>query len=215
MAKPTWYEEEEKKVMNADWEALEPGGHKLVIRKIEMTTSRAGNDMYVIHFDTTPDDRQPGYYSNAYVNDTRDNKVWPGRTWYVIDEKVNTPGKDGEPNYYGRKNLVRFTNAIEASNDGYIVNWDFPSTAINFLDQFIGKKIGGVFRKEYYIKNDGKTGSSTKLVYFRKIEGVEEADIPEEGKKPGEEETKKPEVNSYGFMNIADSLGEEGLPFNA
>ena len=211
MAKPMWYEEEISK--NKEWEQLAPGGHRLKIRKIEVTKSKRDQDMWIVHFDTTDDDKQPNYYLNAYVNDSRADKVWQGRSWLVIDENACSKDKNGNDYFYGRANLSSFTEAIEKSN-AYEVDWSEEYTSEAFAEQFTDKLIGGVFFKEYYSNASGEARSTVKLKYFRGIKNVENAKIPAEVDRDPSPVPATGQSGAEGFMQLADDI-EEGIPFNA
>lgn len=208
MAKPAFLEDEaiQKEASQGSFEFLKAGGHRCFIREIQLARSKSSNfDMYVIHFDTAPDDVQPGYFLNAYVNSKRLDKVWPGRHWYIVDEMAYYNKKDGGISYYGRVNLAKFVNAIEDSNEGFEIDWTHDYNTQEFLEQFKNKKIGIVFRWEDY--TDATTGEarmSVKALYYRDINGVEDAKVPARK----EQQTKEAE----GFMHIDDDL--EGIPFN-
>lgn len=212
MAKPMWLDEEREKASKYEWTMLEPGGHRLKIKGIEPTKSKTGLDMWIISFDTTEDDKQPAYYLNAYVNDTRPDKIWGGRSWLIVDENASSLLKTGEQFFYGRRNISNFTDAIEKSNFGFETDWSNDFRSAEFLAQFTEKLIGGVFVKEYYSNASGEARATTKLKYYRGIDGVEDAKIPEEI----DRQAPKPaagQAGAQGFMQLMDDT-EEGIPFN-
>lgn len=71
MNKPAGYEEAQ---VLGEFTPIELGGHKLVIMQVEEVTASNGNQYLKVSFDTAKDDKQPSYFSNAYKQDTRDNK---------------------------------------------------------------------------------------------------------------------------------------------
>lgn len=140
-----------------------------------------------------------------FENDIRPDKKYPnaGTNYMVIDESVD----------YGVRNLKTFITCVEKSNPGFAVKW-----GDNFGQQFKGKLIGGIFRleKDWY---DSKEVKRHKLAWFRSVEGIKDADIPEERTTKAYDDHLKEEaimgVNPAGtdFMSIPDSVQEE-LPFN-
>ena len=174
-------------------ESMKAGGHKCVIKQLEETTSSKGSQMLVIYFDTADEDIQPHFYMDRYISDKRPDKKWGGRFFLI-------PG--GE---YGPANLKRFVTAVEDSNDGFQA-WDF-SGALN-MDAFKGTKVGLVFRKEEYTRDDGQYGVATKPFRWCNYETAYEQKEPEMKKQPP-----KADVD-LGFLNVpADALEDEGLPF--
>lgn len=109
--------------------------------------------------------------------------------------------------------LIEIGNESTASIKDIAVKW-----GDNFGQQFKGKLIGGIFRveKDWY---NGKEVKHRKLAWFRSIEGIKDADIPEERTTRAYDDHLKEEAimgaNPSGtdFMNIPDSMQEE-LPFN-
>ena len=58
---------------------VELGGHKLIIKQVNETTSKAGKPMIVVLFDFAQDDVQPGYFMEQFKNDIRSEKKWPNQ----------------------------------------------------------------------------------------------------------------------------------------
>ena len=175
-------------------EMLKAGGHKCVIKQLEETTSSKGNQMLVMFFDTADEDIQPHHYMDRYLSDTREDKKWGGRFFLV-------PG--GE---YGPANLKRFITAVEDSNDGFQA-WDFSGNLR--MDAFKGVKVGLIFRREEYTKEDHTLGVAVKGFRWCKYDTAYEQKEPEQKKAPAP----NPEAD-MGFLAIpADALENEGLPF--
>ena len=208
MAKPKWMNRAEQEARSGDYERLEPGGHKCNIRMIEPTKSKSGLDMYVIYFDTSSEDAQPYYYKKAFDSDTRDEKVWNGRMWLIVDE--NASSKDS---YYGRTNLAKLTTAIEDSGD-FQTDWKADYRTQEFCRQFAGRKVGIVFREEEYNTVNGEVRVSVKPVYFRNYDKVTEAKVPKRKELPQTWTPAAGTNGSEGFMQLSDALEDEGLPFN-
>ena len=189
MNKPKFYEEAQ---VLGEFTPINLGGHKLVIMKVEEVTANNGNQYLKISFDTAKDDVQPNYYSNAYKNNTMDNKKWSGVT------TVFPTDKDGKTS----KSFKTFCTAVEHSNAGFKMVW-----GEQFCNALKGKSVGGVFGEEEYIGNDGTIKTARKLFWFRCIDKVMNAEIPAK-------RTVEPQpASNDGFMNIPDSIDNE-LPFN-
>lgn len=161
LIKPNNYDEVQ---VNQDFERLELGGHKGVIIKAEEYTSDvSGKTSLKVYVDTAKDDKQPGYFKNQYDNDTREDKKYPnGAIKYVSLGDSETQVKM----------LKAFITAVENSNSGYTFDWKKE------VDQLKGKKVGLIFGLEEYTKQDGSTGTVTKLNQFRSIDKVDNALIP-------------------------------------
>ena len=213
MSKPAWMAKAEKDARSAGGERFAPGGHKCYIKMIEPAKSKSGLDMYVIYFDTTADDTQPYYFKQRYEKDTRDEKVWGGRMWLIVDENASSKTKNGV-SMYGQTNLARITTAIEDSNSAP-TDWTQDYRTAEFCRQFAGKKVGIVFREEEYLAEPyNEVRVSVKPMRFCNYDKA-----PEE-KPPKIKEVSKTETQAWsapdanGFMQLNDALEDEGLPFN-
>lgn len=191
--KPMGYDEVE--AGNREYTPIQLGGHKLIVKKIEEITSQSGYNYLKVEFDTTQDDAQPNYYAEQYKNDTRENKKWGGS---AVIFPTDREGKTS-------KTFKQFCTSIEKSNNSKI-QW-----GAGFESSIVNKKIGGVFGEEEYLNASGEVKTARKLFWWRSLEGVEGADIP------NKREVEKPYngsiVDSDGFMNIPEEI-QEGLPFN-
>lgn len=140
--------------------ALEPGGHILIIKKIEDTLSSTGKQMLVIYFDTADRDKQPRYFKERYDSDTRDNKAWGGRVWQLIYDN------EGKTN----QGFKTFITAVEKSNSSaFKVQWNEM-----FCDCFKDKLVGGVFRREEFLTKEGKSAWAVKCCGFRSVAAIDE-----------------------------------------
>lgn len=183
---------------------VELGGHKLVIKQVSETKSKAGKDMVVVLFDFAPDDAQPGYFEEQFKNDIRPDKKWPNQaTQYIM--VLDNEGKT-------TRSLKTFCTCVEHSNTGFITKW-----GDNWGAQFKNKAIGCVFgeQMDYY---NGEEKKKRVLRWFISLDKVADAPIPE----ITETQAYKNHKNGYpnaatsagdGFMNIPDGIDEE-LPFN-
>lgn len=140
------------------------GGHKLVIKQVTETKSKAGRAMIVVLFDTAKDDSQPEFMSNEFKNDIRPEKKWPHvGTAYILCED-----KDGNCS----KKLKSFITSFETSNKCEAI-W-----GEKFAAQFKNKKIGGVFG-EVENEYNGKVSMRHELRWFCDIEKADGAAVPD------------------------------------
>jgi hypothetical protein len=161
IAKPKNYDEVQ---VNLDFERLELGGHKGIIKSVEEYTSTiSGNTSLKVTVDTDSTDKQPGYFQKQYDNDTRSDKKWStGATKYVsLKEDENCV-----------KMLKSFITSVENSNPSFTYDWNKD------VDQLKGKKVGLVFGLEEYQNQEGKLKTSTKLNQFRSLNKVDHVSIP-------------------------------------
>ena len=182
---------------------VELGGHKLIIKQVNETTSKNGKPMIVVLFDFAQDDIQPGYFTEQFKNDIRPDKKWPNQaTQYILTEDEN-----GDCS----RSFKTFITCVEHSNSGFTTQW-----GDNFEKQFKNKKIGGVFglQMDYY---EGKEREKRVLRWFVSLDKVPDARIPDisETKAFKNHKSGYPEGATSagdGFMNIPDGIDEE-LPF--
>ena len=158
MNKPNGYE---TVAATLSFEPLELGGHVCIVKGVEETFSKSGNEMLKIALDIGDGDKQAGYYTNRFKNDDRPNKKWPCVSYVV------TTGKDGNCS----KGLARFVKAIEESNPGLKFPWDNVSL-------LKGKKVGGIFGFEEYKGSDDKIHKAVKLFFFCAADKAKDAAIP-------------------------------------
>ena len=161
LKKPSNYDDVQ---VNQDFERLELGGHKGIIKNvIEYTSTISGKTSLKVEVDTDKDDKQPSYYQKQYDENTDMTKKWsPAGTKYV-------PLGDEENQV---KMLKSFITAIENSNNGFEYNWEKD------IDQLKGKKVGLVAGMEEYTDSEGKTKTATKIVQFRSLDKVDTIKIP-------------------------------------
>ena len=196
MIKPSKFDETQAQ---REFIPVELGGHILVIKEVLEMQSRTGRDMLRISFDFADSDRQPKHFEKLFRDDIRPDKKWPfGGTTYLLTE-------DNEGSC--SRQFKTFTTSVEKSNPGFAINW-----GDKFAGCFKNKLVGGVFgivEEEY----DGKRTMKRPLRWFRSVDGVLEADIPEEKLLAPSTNNYVPAPNSDGFLNIPDGIDEE-LPFN-
>lgn len=201
MKKPNNYENTQAQ---GEFIPVELGGHKLIIKQVNETTSKAGKPMIVVLFDFAQDDVQPGHFMEQFKNDIRPEKKWPNQaTQYILTED-----NDGNCS----RSFKTFITCAEHSNNGFTVQW-----GDDFERQFKNKKIGGVFgtQMDYY---DGKEREKRVLRWFVSLDKASDAKIPD----ISETQAFKNHINGYpqgsvptgdGFANIPDDIDEE-LPFS-
>lgn len=200
MQKPNNYENTRAR---GEFTPVELGGHKLIIKQVNETTSKNGKPMIVVLFDFAQDDIQPGYFTEQFKNDIRPDKKWPNQaTQYILTEDEN-----GDCS----RSFKTFITCVEHSNSGFTTQW-----GDNFEKQFKNKKIGGVFglQMDYY---EGKEREKRGLRWFVSLDKVPDARIPDisETKAFKNHKSGYPEGATSagdGFMNIPDGIDEE-LPF--
>ena len=201
IGKPKDYEK-----INIGGERITPGGHRCIIMEAAEATSQKGSQMLVISFDTDATDAQPMYYQNRYINDKRLDKKWGGKMYIVTG---------GE---YGPANVKRFCTAVEDSNEGFSC-WDDHDQLK--LAELKNKLVGVVFREEEFLLPDGQCRWSVKGTRFCNYHKALDQKVPEP--KPLHSDAKDQAFDrafdaanaaNEGFMNIADDLEDEGLPFH-
>lgn len=196
MQKPSNYDETQAQ---GEFVPVELGGHILVIKQVEEMKSRTGKNMLKISFDFADGDVQPGYFAKMFRDDIRPDKKWPfGGTTYMLTED-----NDGNCS----RQLKTFTTSVEKSNPGFEINW-----GDKFAECFKNKLVGGVFgivEDEY----DGKITRKRPLRWLRSVDGVLDAEIPEEKLLAPSMNNHVPAPSSDGFLNMPDGIDEE-LPFN-
>lgn len=161
LVKPSNYDEIQ---VNQEFERLELGGHKGIIKNVEEYTSTiSGNTSLKVEVDTATDDKQPNYFQKQYDENTNSDKKWAtGGTKYVsLKQDENCI-----------KMLKAFITSVENSNNGFTYDWNKE------VDQLKGKKIGLVFGLEEYENDKGETKTATKITQFRSIDKVDNVKIP-------------------------------------
>ena len=174
------------------------GGHHLIIKQVNETTSKTGKPMAVVLFDFASNDKQPNFMSEEFKNDIRPEKKWPhAGTQYILSEDENGNCS---------KNIKRFVEAFEKSNNCNAIWGD------KWAAQFKNKKIGGVFGK---VENEynGKTTMRTELRWFCNDSEAEKADVPApKYLKNGSSSVSTPSapaVDENGFMTVDENAGDE------
>ena len=150
--------------VNQEFERLELGGHKGIIKNIiEYTSAISGNTSLKVEVDTSSDDKQPNYFQKQFDENTNMDKKWSnsGTKYVSLKQDENCI-----------KMLKAFITSVENSNPNFTYDWNKE------VDQLKGKKVGLVFGLEEYQNDKGETKTATKLTQFRSIDKVENARIP-------------------------------------
>ena len=159
--KPEKYDEVQ---VNQEFERLELGGHKGIIKSVEEYTSQtSGNTSLKVEVDTDKEDKQPNYFQKQYDENPDMNKKWStGATKYVsLKQEENCI-----------KMLKALITAVENSNKNFVYDWKKDT------NQLIGKKVGLVFGLEEYENDKGEIKTTTKLTNFRSLDKIDEVKIP-------------------------------------
>ena len=197
MIKPENYE---NTPVQGDFEKVELGGHKMIIKQVTETKSKNGQDMIVVLFDFDQTDAQAGYFMKSFKDDIRPDKKWSNQaTQYIL---VND--NEGKTS----KAFKTFCTCAEHSNAGFVINW-----GDNWGEQFKNKKIGGVFGEQLDFYN-GEEKKKRVLRWFVSLDKVADAAIPDvQETKAYKDNKNNTSTGVTGFMNIPDGIDEE-LPFN-
>ena len=186
-----------------EYENLELGGHEIVILDArEHKSEFSGNISLKISVDISGNDKQKGFFKKQYDENTSADKKWPtGAVKYLSL-------KDEQLGY-----LKGFITSLEKSNPGFKFNKK------GTWEQLKNLKLAGQFGLEEYKKQDGTTGTATKLVQFRSLDKLKEIKIPKVKKLDGslveyedykETKTVKNNSNPFGELNdlveITDNL---------
>lgn len=186
----------------AEFERIQPGGHKCIIKQVEETKSQGGKEMLIISFDTSLEDAQPEYFLKRWQNDTREEKKWQGNMYLVTEGQ------------YAENNINRFLGAVEKSNDNFhpVKGGDLD------VKVFKNMKVGIVFREEEYENMNGEVRTSVKGFRWCSYDNAPEQNAPEpkllqSSAAAFSATTPKALPPTAGFFDVpADQL--EGLPFH-
>ena len=194
LVKPSNYDEIQ---VNQEFEKLELGGHKGIIKNImEYTSAISGNTSLKVEVDTSSDDKQPNYFQKQFDENTNMDKKWSnsGTKYVSLKQDENCI-----------KMLKAFITSVENSNPNFVYDWNKE------VDQLKGKKVGLVFGLEEYQNDKGETKTITKLTQFRSIDKVDNAKIPNVRLLNGSyisyedyKETKTEKNNSNSFKEFSD-----------
>lgn len=137
---------------------LPVGGYVMRIMGAEVKENRVGQYVQIGM------DVAEGQYKDFFADDYRSqdgsqrDKVWH------CNYLLSVPKDDGsEKDGWTKRRFKTFTDALEASNDGYHFDWDEK--------KFKGLKIGGLFNLREWEK-DGRRGKSPNLAQVCSVEKI-------------------------------------------
>lgn len=186
----------DKTARRKSFETLPKGAYVVKILNAEQEKSKNGIGSHIkVSFDIA-EGEYANFYTQQYKANTNENKDWP----YDAVFYVNIPD-DRSPEWM-RLNYNTFFADLEDSNDGFVCQ-DTKSMK--------GKLIGGKFRIEQTTFN-GNVYDHTKLYWTCVADDVRNGRA---GRLPKDKLVDSSQsVQNDGFMDIPDSLDDEGLPFN-
>lgn len=137
---------------------LPTGGYVMRIMGAEVKENRIGQYVQVSM------DIAEGQYKDFFADDYRAQDNGPnGRKWHC-NYLLNVPVDDGsEKDGWTKRRFKTFTDALEASNDGYHFDWDEK--------KFKGLMIGGLFNIREWESGD-RRGRSTNLAQVCSVEKI-------------------------------------------
>ena len=185
----------DKNARRKSFEQLPKGAYVVKILNAVEEHSKNGTGSHIkISFDIA-EGEYAGFYAQQYKANTNENKDWP----YDAVFFVNIP-HDNCPEWM-RLNYNTFFADLEDSNDGFVCT--DAKTMKN-------KVIGGKFRIEQTIYN-GNVYDHTRLYWTCVADDVRNGKA---GKMPKDKLIDDKQPVNEGFMQIPDSVEDEGLPFN-
>ncbi len=163
MQKPNGYDEAKS---GGEFIPVELGGHYAIIKQVTEMQSANGKDMVVVLLDFAAEDKQVHYHSDAFDNDSREERKWPynGSKWIMV--------KDYNDSNKTSRDFKTFCTCYEKSNNA-TVQWGGK----NWATQFKNKKIGIVYG-EVESEYDGKVTMKHLPRWFCTWDAVKDANIP-------------------------------------
>lgn len=142
-----------------DRQQLPVGGYVMRIMGAEVKENRVGQYVQVSM------DVAEGQYKDFFANDYRaQDGSQRGKVWHC-NYLLNVPNDDGsERDGWTKRKFKTFTEALEASNDGYHFDWD--------ESKFKGLMIGGLFNLREWRTNEGQRGKSTNLAQVCSVDKI-------------------------------------------
>lgn len=194
ISKPQGYDESQ--AYTGESVQLPAGCYVCEIKRAATAKSQSGRDQFVLLFDIAEGEHK-GFYQKQYdLNRQQDaNAKWKGVHKQTMDG-TSTPFFKG------------LITSIEKSG-----NFKFPWGQENNEKALAGKKFGAAMGREQFRTRDGKKMFSTKVFSVRSVEGLKDAEIPEDKLLADDAPAgADPMPDANGFMNIPDGIDEE-LPF--
>lgn len=176
---------------------LPVGGYVMRIMGAEVKENRIGQYVQISM------DIAEGQYKGFFADDYRSQDVnQRARKWHCA-YLLNVPADDGsERDGWTKRRFKTFTDALEASNDGYHFDWD--------EEKFKGLMIGGLFNIREWMK-DGQRGRSTNLAQVCSVEKIRSGKykLPKDQLLPGGPAESSTSSASGGYTVVHD----DDLPF--
>lgn len=186
--------------VGGDFTPVALGGHYAIIKNVSERTDKNGDPMIVVSIDFDKKDSQPGYFTEMFKNDTRDDKKYPNQAVnYITTERNN----DCTRNFKSFMKAFADSNGIKED----ALKWDD-----GFVTQFKNKKIGVVYgnvEEEY----NGETKLRRKIRWFCNYAKVGEQRVPDDkllNNKPTSSSNNT--GNKDDFMTVEDGV-DDFIPF--
>lgn len=163
MKKPNGYDEARE---SGSFTPVELGGHYAVIKQVTERETSTGKPMIVVLFDFAPEDKQPGYFVDAFDNDNREDKKWPfAGSKYIMVQDYQDANKTS-------RQFKTFCSCVEKSNS-MTIKWG----GSDWGKQFKGKKVGVIYGEEEH-EYDGETSMRRLPKFFCAVDKVPTATTP-------------------------------------
>lgn len=202
ISKPQGYDE--SWAATGESQQLPKGCYVCAIKQVNEQKTQGGRPQIVVLFDIA-EGEQKGFYQRQFdvaKNSSSDAK-WKGIHKQLMDGS-------SVPFFKG------LITSVEKSNPGFHFQFGVEGNE----KTLVGKKFGAVMGREQFLAQDGSLKWATKVVQIRSVEGLKDAEVPED--KPYTEPVQAGNTpflggpapkHDTGFMNIPDGIDEE-LPFN-
>lgn len=201
--KPQGYDE--SWAFTGEAQSLPAGCYVCVVKGVHEVQNN-GRGQFVLLYDIAEGDHK-GFFQGRYDADKAGGKdaKWRG---------VHKQYMDGTSLPFF-KGLI---TSIEKSAPGFVFKFGVEGNE----KSLIGKKFGAVMGREQFQAQDGSLKWATKIAQIRSLEGLKDAEVPEDkpyegAAAPASTGGSVPFIGGTpgpdGFMNIPDGINEE-LPFN-
>ena len=181
-----------------DRQQLPVGGYVMRIMGAEVKENRIGQYVQVSM------DVAEGQYKDFFADDYRaQDGGQRGKVWHC-NYLLNVPTDDGsERDGWTKRRFKTFTEALEASNEGYHFDWDEK--------KFKGLMIGGLFNLREWESN-GYRGKSSNLAQVCSVEKIRAGKykIPRDQLLPGDAAEPAASGNASGGLKV---VHDDDLPF--
>ena len=201
--KPQGYDE--VPAYTGESQQLPKGKYVCIIKQVATQVSQNGNEQFVILYDIA-EGEHAGFYDKLFKADKAQNPS--GAKWKGVF-KQNMEGRGlswfkGVITSIERSNQFRF-NCDQADNEKTLV----------------GKKFGAIMYREQFEGKDGSRPFATRIWQIRSLDGLNEAEVPEDKLLPermeGRPDPAQASTTAFtdidGFMNIPEGVEDEGIPF--